>query len=82
MISIKIITTRNSEKNRSIEDDFVHIQFEKKTKKYITIESNSVLFAGKDYKRIERFGRLMDIFIILVAMVFWVQVHKNMKTYF
>lgn len=40
------------------------------------------LFAGKDYKRIERFGRLMDIFIILVAMVLWVQVHKNMKTYF
>lgn len=79
-MSIKIITARNTEKNRSIEDDFVHIQFEKKTKKYITIKSNSVLFVRKYYKRIERFGRLMDISIILVAMVLWIQIHKNIKT--
>lgn len=78
MISIKIITARNTEKNRSIENGFVHIQFEKKNKE-IYNKRNSVLFVGKDYKRIERFGRLMEISIILVAMVLWIQIHKNMK---
>lgn len=80
MISIKIITARNTEKNRSIEDDFVHIQIEKK-KKYITIESNSVLFVAKDYKRIERFGQHGYFHYLVGNGLMGTNTHKNMKTH-
>lgn len=50
-----------------------------KSKEIYSNWNNSNLLGGKDYKRIDRFGRLMDIFITLVAMVLWVQIHEMFR---